>query len=1452
MADALESFHPAVRAWFAGAFDAPTAVQRGAWPGIAAGRHTLLAAPTGSGKTLAAFLAAIDGLVREGLAQGLPDEVRVLYVSPLKALSNDIRRNLEVPLDGIALALRELGLDPPAIRAMVRTGDTDARERARMRRQPPHILVTTPESVCILLTSESGRAALAGVRTVIVDEIHAVAGSKRGAHLALSLERLEALVGGRLTRVGCSATQDPIEHMARFLVGARNGGRDGDVDIVDTGQARPRDLALELPDSPLEAVMANEAWEEVYDRLATLVRAHRTTLVFANARRQVERVTKHLAERLGEDAVTAHHGALARELRLDAERRLKDGGLRCLVATASLELGIDIGDVDLVCQLGSPRSIAAFVQRVGRSGHRIDAEPKGRLFPLTRDDLVECTALLRASRLGQLDRIRIPDRPLDVLAQQVVAEVAGAGEWDATALFEAFRRAWPYRSLERREFDDVVRMLAEGFSTRRGRRGAHLHHDAVHGRLRARRGARITAVTNAGTIPDTFDCDVILAPEGFRVGSVNEDFAFESLPGSIFQLGNVSYRILRIEQGRVHVADARGEPPTIPFWFGEAPGRSRELSRAVSDLRADVDRVLAERGLDAAADALERDYAVPREAALQLAVYLGAARAALGCVPTQQHVVMERFFDETGSMHLVVHSPYGSAVNRAWGLSLRKRFCRKFNFELQAAALEDAIVLSLGATHSFPVDEPARYLHSSSVRGVLSQAVLGAPMFGTRWRWVASIALAVKRNVGGRRAPPPFQRADAEDLVALVFPDQLACAENLGGGDRDIPDHPLVNQTIADCLHEVTDVEGLEAILRGLEGGSITIRGIDLHTPSPLAQEILTAKPYAFLDDAPAEERRTLAVRTRRFTDPAEAGDLGRLDASAIARVRAEASPEPRDADELHDALVVLGFLTEAEGRRGGLCHGDAGPAETATGWSPWFRELVADDRATRVRVDGGEPIWVAAERLREMRLVLGDAAVEEPVIRAVEDSRNPVADRGEALREIVRSRLEGLGPVTASDLGAPIGRGAAETGAALLALEGEGFVLRGRFTEAAAASGAEEEWCERRLLARIHRHTIGRLRSEIAPVSAADYLRFLFTWHGIGDRREGTEGLRAAMEQLEGFSASASAWETEILPARVEGYAGHLLDGLCTRGDLAWLRLTVRPDAGARRAAPVRNTPVALVDRDAVPLWRQMAPAANPVEANLSSAARKVHEALQRGGALFADDLLRATGLLQAQLDEALGELVNWGLVTSDSLAGLRALVTPAERRGPETRGARRSRIRASRTEGAGRWSLLPADPGVDRHEALEHVAWALLHRYGVVFRKVLEREALLPPWRELLRVYWRLEARGDIRGGRFVDRFAGEQFALPDAVGELRKTRRREHGDDLVRISAADPLNLVGIVTPGDRVPATASNAVLFRGGVPVAARVGDTFTALGANVEVDGDVRRRLTIRRAAGFR
>ncbi|MBV8146688.1 MAG: DEAD/DEAH box helicase [Gammaproteobacteria bacterium] len=1411
-------FHPAVANWFDRTFDAATPAQRAAWPEIIAQRHVLIAAPTGSGKTLAAFLAVIDELVREGLAANgaLPDETRVVYVSPLKALSNDIQRNLESPLSGIRDELATLALPAVDIRTFVRTGDTPQRERTASVRRPPHIVVTTPESLYILMGSESGRRMLASTRTVIVDEIHAMVASKRGAHLALTLERLEALAGRKLTRIGLSATQKPLAEVARFLVGCGNLRADGSAacTIIDTGHVRERDLQLEIPPAPLEAVMSGEVWTQLYDRLAELVSEHRTTLVFVNTRRQAERVARHLSERLPAGQVTAHHGSMAKESRLEAEGRLKRGELRALVATASLELGIDIGEVDLVCQLASPRSIAAFLQRVGRSGHSVGGTPKGRLFPLSRDDLVECTALLLAVRRGELDQLSLPAKPLDVLAQQIVAEVA-AREWATGALYELLRRAWPYHELTRAEFDELVRMLAEGYSTRRGRHGALIHHDAVNGRVKGRRGARLTAITSGGTIPDTADYQVLLEPQAQFVGTVNEDFAVESLQGDIFQLGNVSYRILRVEQGRIRVEDAHGEPPSIPFWLGEAPGRTDELSASVSRLRGELEMRL-EQGIEAATAWLIGAAAIAAPAASQLVNYLAAARAALGAIPTQQTIVLERFFDEAGGMQLVIHSPFGSRINRAWGLSLRKRFCRSFNFELQAAATEDTIVLSLTSAHSFELAEVARYLHSNSVRALLVQALCAAPMFPVRWRWTATIALALPRFRGGKKVPAPLARMAAEDLLTAVFPDQVACAENVPG-EIEIPDHPLVRQAIHDCLNDAMDADGLERLLRALESGSIQVVARDLTEPSPLALEVLSARPYAYLDDAPLEERRTQAVMSRRWLDPQSAADIGQLDPEAIRRVREEAWPDATDADELHDALLWLTFLTEAE-------------AAASAGWPALLAELAAQRRVTRLQADAAS-LWVAAERLPLFQALYGEARCEPQVVAPPTHREEWSAES--ALVEIVRGRLEGSGPTTAAAIAALLGLPPQRIDAALAALQAEGFAMRGAFTP--PPGNLANEWCERRLLARIHRYTVKRLRAEIEPIEARDFLRFLFEWQRVTPtgRMEGPDAVGAILAQLEGFEAPASGWETEILPVRISEYEPAWLDEQCLAGRFMWTRLSARRSDPERGAAPVRATPIVLLARRNLRLWSTLTTATDPV--HLSASAQRVTAYLAAHGASFFDEIAAGGALLATQAEEALGELVALGLVNSDSFAGLRALLVPAERRRPALGGRRRRRLALFGMDAAGRWSMISgARPAaVERalaEETVEHVVRTLLRRWGVLFWRLLAREAAwLPPWRDLLMCCRRLEARGEIRGGRFVAGFSGEQYAAPEAIALLREARRRPQDGQYVSLSGADPLNLCGILTPGARLPSLSGNRLLYRDGVPVALLAGGEVSFL-----------------------
>jgi ATP-dependent Lhr-like helicase len=1459
--------HPLVQEWFAGRFGSPTEPQEQGWPPILAGKSTLICAPTGSGKTLAAFLACIDHLIRKALGGGLQDRTEVLYVSPLKALSNDIRRNLEIPLSEITALAGHRGLLMPPIRAAVRTGDTLPPERRAMLKQPPHILVTTPESLYILLTAEKSRAILGDVETVIVDEIHAVADDKRGAHLALSLERLEALIAQSRpnrppTRIGLSATQKPIELVAKFLVG---NGRAEPV-IVNIGHRRELDLAVEVPRSELGPIATNEMWEEVYDRLAELVRQHRSTLVFVNTRRLAERVSHHLAQRLGADAVAAHHGSLARKVRLVAENKLKSGDARVLVATASLELGIDIGTVDLVCQIESPHSIAVALQRIGRAGHWRGAVPKGRLFAMTRDGLIECAALIRALRQGELDRLEIPDSPLDILAQQIVA-ICACEEWNEDELFQAVRRAYPYRNLARQDFDAVLEILSEGITARRGRYGAYLHRDRVRHRLRGRRGSRLVAITNGGAIPESALYTVVAQPEGAVAGTVAEDFAAESMRGDVFLLGNTSWRITRIEgrSGRVLVEDAHGAAPDIPFWLGEAPARTPELSARVSEIREKISELAAapvavawasrpllpgcpapagHRGQDARpAGAGGGTPALPSDAiswmkeqcglddagAEQAVEYILAGRAMLGAVPTQNRLVAERFFDEAGGMQLIIHAPFGGRINKAWGLALRKRFCRSFNFELQAAATEEGLNISLGEQHSFPLADVFHFLAPESAAAVLEQAALVSPIFATRWRWDATRALALARFRNGKKIPLQIQRMRADDLLAAVFPDAAACQDNLEG-DIHVPDHPLIREVMKDVLTEALDLEGLMRVLLGIRDGSIRCIAVDTPAPSPFSHEILNANPYAYLDDAPLEERRARAVSLRRVLPETVLSEIGRLDPAAIAQGREEAWPDVRDADELSEVLQVFVALPQDFVPPGGLA--------VNAQWGDLFRQLVVEKRAAPALL-GDDIVWVAAERIKTFSILFPGARFETQAVEIGE----PVHARDDALLQLVRGWMAHCGPVEISWLARTVGLPAGDIEAAMLRLEGEGRVLRGQFTGTAApplnpllSEEGTVEWCDRRLLARIHRLTLGTLRKEIQPVTAAQFMRWLLRWQHVapGTQVVGERGVLEVIRQLQGFEAPANAWESHLLAPRVAGYDPQILDQLCLTGDVGWGRLSPHPatlepiaswSAGVspallgdrndtpamavRRITPSSVAPITFFVREESD-W--MIPRHPPLAVGtqaLSHVAREVLEFIGQRGASFFADIVRGTGKLKSEVETALWELVAAGLFTADGFDNLRALIDPKRRAG-QGRG-RRCRPRHS----TGRWSLLFSSEATDRAKAVQTVCSVLLERYGVVFRELTWREEFPFKWRELLITFRRLEDRGEVRGGRFVDGFLGEQFALPVALESLRAARHVEPTGETVTLSAADPLNLVGIIVPGERVPAISGKTITLRDG-------------------------------------
>ncbi len=1503
--DVLSTFHPAVRRWFEGRFpDGPSPPQLAGWPSIASRQHTLIAAPTGSGKTLAAFLVCIDELYRRtlpdtrfgcdadrpfrldpgpappprrgrrrGTAAARPapsapssspssrsspsspgeEGVEILYVSPLKALAADIQANLATPLAEIESIARTMGLPAPEIRVGMRSGDTPASARAAMLKKPPQILVTTPESLYLLLTSMRGREILRPVRTLIVDEIHAMARDKRGSHLAISLERLEALCADPPVRIGLSATQRPIETIARLLVGV---GPDRVDDrgrprcrVVDEGHRRTLDLATVLPSSELEAVASGEQMAEVLDRIAADVQAHRTTLVFVNTRRMAERLAHQLADRLapvlpeGETGVAAHHGSLSKSRRLRVETALREGRLRALVATASLELGIDVGPVELVCQIGSPRSIATFLQRVGRSGHFCGGVPKGRLYPLTRDELVECAALLRSVRQGRLDRVRPPEAPLDILAQQIVAACA-AEPWKEDELHRLMTRAAPFEGLSRETFDEVVELVSSGIETGRGRRAAYVHRDRIGGMLRARRGARLAALTSGGAIPDVADYRVVADPDETYIGTVGEDFAIDSLPGDVFLLGSSTWRIRRVEAGVLRVVDAEGQNPNVPFWQGEAPARTEELSEEVSSLRDGLEPILSQGDEAAARRWLEAETGVGPDAAVQIARYLGVSRAALGALPTHDRLVLERFFDDAGGMQLVIHSPRGGRLNRALCLALRKKFCKSFNFELQAAANDDAMVLSLGPHHSFPLDDVPRFLSSNGLEDTLCQAVLPTPLFTARWRWNLNRALAVLRFRGGKKNPPAIQRMESDDLMAAVFPQAAACQENVSG-PIEIPDHVLVRQTLDDCLSDAMDAAGLARLVERIEADDLEIRCVDTTEPSPLAHEILNGKPFTYLDDAPLEERRTRAVRTRRGL-PLEERDLSRLDADAIAKVRSQAAPEPRDAEELHDLLLGVG-VWRGEPR-----------------WQSAFRELEAQGRAFAWRLEespgGASPrtldsglFWAATERADWARALHPAAGAIAP---AAEASTPPAEE--EAMAHVLRGHLETTGPIGSGALAERLGvrPGLVEIG--LAALEAEGFVLRGRFETGNDA----EQFCARRLLARIHADSQSRLRASVEPVSARELLRFLLEWQHVapGTRLEGPPGVARVVEQLQGFDLAAGAWEPEVLASRVQGYRPEWLDAQCLSGRIGWLRLAPPSSRGRTGSVPAptlgepvsgsstrarvtsRSTPLSLVLREdlgwllrvhrgasteaaAADVGRSTADVGR-LAAEVGPLAGAILGLLESRGALFHAELAAALDARPVDVESALWELVAHGRVVADGFQALRGLLgararwarTRAERRA--RRGLRRGLAGGTEAAAEGRWSLVPEADATDDLDGLaEAIAEQLVARWGIVFRDVVARESLALPWREIVWALRRLEARGVIRGGRFVSGFTGEQFALPEALETLARVRRKPRDGTRVELSASDPLNLVGILTPGARVPPRRGTRLVFVDGLPEA---------------------------------
>lgn len=1472
----MEHFTPLVRQWFTARFGQPSDPQTHGWPAIAAGRHTLVAAPTGSGKTLAAFLVCLDKLVRAWQDGTLGQSTQVVYLSPLKALSNDIERNLQQPLAELSELAKEQGLGELPIRVAVRTGDTTQSDRQSMLKHPPHILVTTPESLYLLLTSVKGRGTLTEVETVIVDEIHALARDKRGSHLALSLERLAAHTSKPLQRIGLSATQRPMDAIARFLVGrgvpkppavAKPSRRKKkpaaqpllgaqpyapDVHIVDVGHVRNLDLAISVPTSELAAVCSNEQWEEVYAQLSSMIQSHRSTLVFVNTRRLAERVSHRLTELLGEEAVASHHGSLSKQIRLDAEQRLKAGKLRAIVATASLEMGIDIGYIDLVCQIGSPRSIATFLQRVGRSGHNLGATPKGRLFPLTRDELLECLALVQAVRRGDLDQIEIPEKPLDILAQQIIAMVA-AEDWNEDDLFALITRAEPYHQLPRDEFDKILDMVSNGI--KQGRlSGGYVHRDQIHKMLRARRGARIAAITSGGAIPEQGEYRVVVEGEGTFVGTVDEDFAIDSMIGNIFLLGNNSWQIRQIKPGEVVVADVHGAPPTIPHWFGEAPGRTIELSRQLSNLRHDLASQISDQLIDImsraqsdgmqcapedlAADVMRR-CGCDAWGAEQAIRYIAAQKAALGLVPTIDKIVFERFFDESGGMQLVIHAALGSRINRAWGLALRKRFCRSFDFELQAAADDNGVLLSIGPQHSFPIDSLFGMLHPGNAQELLEQAVLAVPMFQIRWRWNATRALAVLRQQGGKRVPPHLQKFRSEDLLATTFPETVGCLEN-HHGDIVVPDHPLVKQTMHDCLTEAMDIVRWTSILADIKSGKIELVARDTREPSPFAHQMLNARPYAFLDDAGLEERRTRAISTRRSLSIDDYRDLTRLDPAALAQVTREAWPTIRDAEELHDALTHLVLLLPEEAApHDRLLRSLAKEGRVS---SIDYPVVKSDAEPAAAVVPTSGKAWFAAERWPVIRAVYG-LTQSEPLVTLPEPLEKQY-EPADARVELVRGRIQHSGPLTAAALAALLGLPKNQVFAALESVEAEGLVMRGNFTAIPPADSSttkpDVEWCERRLLSRVHRLTLDGLKRRIEAVPPETYIELLIERQGLGQnaQRHGIEGVRETVLQLAGFESPAGAWEEKLLAARVAGYDPQWLDNLFLGGELIWGRLCPPSrDAASSAAALTRAMPLTILGREDRHWMIHREVTDQPPL--VTSTAAEVLRILELKGALFFGELQRLTQLLTTKLEEALAELSAMGLVSCDTFAAVRHLAGGNVRKNSRTR-------KATSSGPLGRWSLFP---GALEPPAADDIALAwcrlLLRRYGVVFRDLLARESTAPNWGSIIRMFRRLELRGEVRGGRFIAGVAGEQFAEEAVVTRLRDLRDNPTTDWTI-ISAIDPLNLSGLVTEGPRIPAIHKNAIVIHRGRAVAAKVSgriEFFAAVDPLLQVE--MRRALQL-------